>query len=540
MNKIPPTSITKWLDLALLSLALFFLTSFLMLPSNPMDNLPGRDNGVFLYGGQQVLQGKIPYADFWDHKGPLIFYINALGLLAGGGLRWGVWGTEFLFLFFTGGVIFLTARNQWGHSIALVSLAAWGYGMFVGGPYGHFRDSNYTETYSLLFSVFSVYLWGKSLRFSSRDWVYISIGVLAGLSFLLRPNNIGMQFSIGIVEVARGLSSGTFKASVKKILLLAVGGLSVLLACILYFFSRNALPELIDSVIVYNMSYRLSGISSVWEIIGKGFSIYGWLPLVLWLMVLISFFRRDVIEKQIGSDNGLFAGLLLVALVVEAFVSSMSGRILLHYYITWIPCLSWLAGGAVFAFAGGALEKIERLPAGLLSGAALMLLLIFNTSSLEQGVDISRRLFASDNANIEKQSLIGHYTADQTQPGDTVLVWGNDLWINFEADRASPSRYGYQYPLFMKGYTDRGKVMAFLSDLRDSPPSLIVEPTVDTSEIVPLGLQRRSEVIRFRRLPDGMEAVFDFVDRNYCILIEFRDITIYRFSAGGAQLPPCR
>ncbi len=540
MKNPPPTSINKWFDFALLSLILFFLTTFLMLPSNPMDNLPGRDNGVFLYGGQQVLLGKIPYADFWDHKGPLIFYINALGLLAGGGLRWGVWVVEFLFLFFTGGMVFLTAKNQWGHSIALVSLAAWGYGMFVGGPYEHFHDSNYTETYSLLFSVFSVYLWGKCLRFSGRDWVYILIGILAGLSFLLRPNNIGMQLSIGIVEIIRGLSSGMIKDSVKKILLLAVGGFSVLLACTLYFFSLDTLPELFDAVIVYNMSYRLSGISSVWEIIGKGLSIYGWLPLVLWSIVLVSFFRRDVIEKQAGSDNRLFAGLLLVALVVEAFAASLSGRILLHYYITWIPCLSWLAGWVVHLFAGGVLGKIERLPARFYSATAFFLLLLFNTSSLKQGIDISKQLFVDDNAKVEKQSLIGHYLADQTQPGDKVLVWGNDLWINFEAERPAPSRYGYQYPLFMKGYTDREKVMDFLSDLQDSPPILIVEPTVDTSEIVPLNLQRRREIMRFKNLPDGMEAVFDFVDRNYCILIEFRDITIRRLSTGEGQLSPCR
>ena len=91
-----------WLNRVLIAALLLWLTALLILPSNPLDRLPGRDNGVFLYGGQQILLGKIPYLDFWDHKGPLIHYINALGLYLGNGYRWGVWGIEFIFLALTG------------------------------------------------------------------------------------------------------------------------------------------------------------------------------------------------------------------------------------------------------------------------------------------------------------------------------------------------------------------------------------------------------------------------------------------------------
>ena len=64
----------------LLSL-LLFLTAILMFPGNPMDNLPGRDNGVFLYGGQQILRKAFPILIFGITKVHLIHYINAFGLL---------------------------------------------------------------------------------------------------------------------------------------------------------------------------------------------------------------------------------------------------------------------------------------------------------------------------------------------------------------------------------------------------------------------------------------------------------------------------
>src|SRR6187200_783214 len=42
------------------------------------------DATLFAYGGRLVLNGAIPYRDFWDNKPPLIFYIEALGYWAFG------------------------------------------------------------------------------------------------------------------------------------------------------------------------------------------------------------------------------------------------------------------------------------------------------------------------------------------------------------------------------------------------------------------------------------------------------------------------
>src|SRR5687768_5516148 len=41
-------------------------------------SFPYRDSSAFQYGGEQILGGKILYKDFWDHKGPVIHYINAV------------------------------------------------------------------------------------------------------------------------------------------------------------------------------------------------------------------------------------------------------------------------------------------------------------------------------------------------------------------------------------------------------------------------------------------------------------------------------
>src|SRR6266508_2330841 len=80
----------------------------------PVQRIPRRDSSVFLYIGEQILAGQLPYRDIWDHKGPVIYYLNALGLYLAGGSRWGVWALEFLSLFAAAKLGFILMRESFG------------------------------------------------------------------------------------------------------------------------------------------------------------------------------------------------------------------------------------------------------------------------------------------------------------------------------------------------------------------------------------------------------------------------------------------
>ena len=84
-----------------------------------------RDSGVFHYIGWEILRGKIPYIDIWDHKPPLIFFINAFGLLLSKGSSWGTWILQYLFLFSSGLISLRLLSNLWGKAIALFSTILW-------------------------------------------------------------------------------------------------------------------------------------------------------------------------------------------------------------------------------------------------------------------------------------------------------------------------------------------------------------------------------------------------------------------------------
>ena len=62
-------------------LLLWVLFLFLMLFSiatNPFANTSSGDSAIFSYVGLRWCEGFVPYRDYFDHKGPMIFLINML------------------------------------------------------------------------------------------------------------------------------------------------------------------------------------------------------------------------------------------------------------------------------------------------------------------------------------------------------------------------------------------------------------------------------------------------------------------------------
>ena len=110
-----------------------------------------------------------------------------------------------------------------------------------------------------------------------------------------------------------------------------------------------------------------------------------------------------------------------------------------------------------------------------------------------------------ENKSLEAQTAVVQYIKDVTEPGETVLVWGNNVWINFLADRPSPTKYSYQFPLFMPEYATESRVLNFLADLQAAPPVLIVEPQADTAEMLPLNPELRAAATQAQvGMPKGM------------------------------------
>jgi hypothetical protein len=491
---------------------LFLLTAFVLDLANPSFDVPARDGGFFLYAGQQILNGKIPYQDFWDSKGPGIFYVNALGLLLGGGSRWGVWFVEFVFLFGMFILLYRSVSQRWGVGAALFGSTLAGLGLKTVLGYG-----NYTEEYALLFNAAGLALFLSMVDVERNYWKYLWVGAFFGLSFTFRANNIGGWFAImGAILLYYGFKR--HYAEVLRILLATLAGFALpLILWTIYFAILGDAMEMIYASIIFNFSYSAAKEREWLDLFG-GFGKYGmgwvgWFTLIAWLALglrfLVSFMKRTVT---------VFEVFLLLWFPVEIVLSNLSGRNFTHYYISWALAVAiysaflfselWQMAFKIPSLEGwnSTLGAITSMVLGVMLFVLSPAMLGRYTQSLTQG-----------GTYIDEVSA---YVRDNSQPEDLALTWYPEMRVNFMAGRTSPVKYLY-YPLFLDGSLTKEIEDRYYDDLTKTPPQLILDCSRSVDAIPSLDpLTREAQyatpgVKKKMYIQPGMDEVFEFVEANY-------------------------
>ena len=185
---------SDWMDgalwrraLVLLALSAAVITVFSVY-TTPISPYYGNDSAFFLLMGKGVTQGKIPYLDLYDQKGPMIFYVNALGYLLTGD-RYGIFLMQIVNLTAACLIVYRLARFWLRSGASLAVVAAY---LFV--YVGTVQDGNMTEEWSQLFLLLPMYL---SLRFLKSGasvsehpkWYSFVYGVCFGVLLMFRVTN---------------------------------------------------------------------------------------------------------------------------------------------------------------------------------------------------------------------------------------------------------------------------------------------------------------------------------------------------------------
>lgn len=110
--KIPKMNLYKlriyvilWILAASFVLLRSYSTSFLF------PDIYGNDSAQFQIIGRMWGKGKLPYTDCFDHKGPIIFFINMIGYMITGNSN-GILFLQAVFMFFTLLAIYSICRND--------------------------------------------------------------------------------------------------------------------------------------------------------------------------------------------------------------------------------------------------------------------------------------------------------------------------------------------------------------------------------------------------------------------------------------------
>ncbi len=213
----------------------------------------GNDSVHFMTIALGWKNGKIPYKDLFDHKGPLIYFIDLLGLCLTGS-KTGISIIQFIFLCFTITAIYKISllykdSNFWAFLVSILSLLA---------LQNNYNSGNTVDEYCLPFICWSYYgfvLWFRSERtMHPARWSFL-YGCTCGVCLLTRATN-AVPISGALICI---IASLILKKKYKNLLHNFICGISglfcILLPFILYFYSKNALNDMIYDSILFNIDY---------------------------------------------------------------------------------------------------------------------------------------------------------------------------------------------------------------------------------------------------------------------------------------------
>lgn len=411
----------------------------------------GRDSGVFAYMGRLILRGGVPYVDFWDHKPPGIYLIDALALAVSSDGAWGLWAMSSLAAL---------AALAIG-SVVLCRVCGVRAGLIVSLLYASalvdprvYEGGNLTEVYALGFQWMTLmFITGEHGRPLAAAF---AAGVAGGASVAIKPTTSAIAVAVVLERVWAARST----REARRDLAAFVVGLAVVPAMVSFWLMREgAVVAAIDCIVTFNRTYATGEpgralVRAVVKTLTKD-------PVsVLGILACASL----VVRRPVGGPRTL-SRLTLVALPFEILWLAVSGRFYGHYFLTLLPVLSVRSG--IFVATVVARPWFARRWAPLVIALSALL-----------AIRLSGHLVRDSLRRVEgRRWQRAAVTAVQSgsRRGEPVLVWGAEVAINFLADRPIPSAYGYVYPLLMPGYTSPAMWDRFMSDLRRHPPGLILD-----------------------------------------------------------------
>jgi hypothetical protein len=292
------------------------------------------------------------------------------------------------------------------------------------------------------------------------------------------------------------------------------------IAVAVYFASRNALYDFWEQAYLYNFVYigKHEGIRRLIPVFAKGFLYLqnGWvlyLAIAGWLAGLAYIVRK---RKKTPAPIHPLIVFALINLPIEVMLITISGRSILHYYLTPLPVMAVLAGSLTYTLPL-ALEKIQvkifQKAKVWMPAVVLAVITLAQFGQITYYPEYVRALTANGYTSAIK------YVTENTGESDKVLLIGAESVVNFLTRREAPTRYVYQYPLALLGR--RPMFEEYFNQIMENKPVLIIDTRGRTSLTEKLyePLQKRSQLVR-----DGVK----WLGENYQQVAQFGEWFVYK------------
>lgn len=432
---------------------------------------PSKDSAVFAAVGMHILEGKAIYAEAWDHKPPLIHYLDALAMAVGGRDFAAIRRMENLFAVFAAIACYLLVWRAFDRPwVALAVVLTLNYLLY---RWDVFRSGNYTEEYAAIFAMagacVAVCIRGTSKRrilWTLIAGMLFSLAVFAKEPFLLTsvPWALWLAFADGRrgTGVLRRSSAFVGGALLTAAMVCVVLGLSGSLYAWLDVLSFNFLNTEASGGGQPFVSRVLANWGPVWERVA---GVNSTLAVFAAIGIVAAFWPRFEREHR-------FIPLAILGQCCMDYLGTMlSARQYPHYYIQFVPSFALLVGVGMAATAS-ALSRL-RIPSVVVGLAVAACIGATSASDLTNYYKRIAAPFKSPTGS----TAITKYIDEHSAPDEPLFVTLCSSQYYLYSNRCSATRYLYQTShLFRdtRASTKAEKLELLLTELEENPPKFVV------------------------------------------------------------------
>lgn len=472
------------------SLGLLFLlfivygirSNFLLIPFE-------RDEGIYSYFGNLVIEGGVPYKDFIEAKFPGIFYFYGFMISTFGDTLKGM-HTGFMYLnLLTIILIYFTSRNLFSPIAGLISATTFAFVSLTANLSGFTVQSEHGVAFFISLGL----LFYSLTRIYGKWYNFALMGLFLGCAVMVKTNAIFLALFGGFVIVTDFLFTKpkVFKKFFIDILSYSLGGISIVAVLFYIIYTKGTFDDMIKWAYEHPKSY----ISNMPFEEGKKYFEYSrdaivqnhkffWVHAVLALAVCLL--------KPINIKLKIFAFLLLGA----SFMTIVPGYFFYgHYWIQMIPGLAIVAG-LTYQSIIGIIQKYFNLTNVRYQYIYLGIfgLLTFNhvsgLKSYYYHPNYERILRTVYGNNPFPESMeIANYINANSKPEDNIVLLGSEPQIYFYTKKRCPSRFAYFTALVNNTAYHKEWQREFTADVEKAKPkfvvffnhpfSLLVQPNTD-------------------------------------------------------------
>lgn len=311
--------------LALLSVLFLLLYSP---ATSPLCDAFGADSAFFYTVGKGMTDGLLPYRDFFDMKGPYLFFIEYFGQLICRG-RTGAFIMQTLSLYaslwIAGTICRAGQKDSWGQLFMelLCLLPVLYIASFT------FQGGNLTEELSMPLLMLSLFFALRHLRSGKRKhsvWLGFFYGFVFGVLILLRITNAALIGAILLTISVELLAAKEFKNFFANGGTFIAGCITAFIPPCVFFAAHGLLGEMLYQVFVFGVCY--SSESSFWE---KLLTVL----MENWPMVLIT--ALPVIVMLFFPSKERKDWVFAVSSFILTLVAVAMGNGYLHYFALGLP-----------------------------------------------------------------------------------------------------------------------------------------------------------------------------------------------------------